>query len=223
MFATLRTLVAGSSARAEERVRDIYSIELIDQKIREATDALKSAKFTLAGLIQRERSEAGQVRALETRIQDLMDRARQALDGDREDLAREAAQAVAGMENELTVRRETLRRLETRILQLRHSIEAANRRLIDLKQGAVAARAVRREQEVQMHLNRNMARTSAMDEAEELIARVLQRDDPYEQSEILAEIDAGLDQSDVAGKLAEAGFGNSVKCTAADVMNRLKS
>lgn len=223
MFTTLRTLVAGSAARAEEQVRDYYSIELIDQKIREATDTLKAAKYALAGLIQRERAEARQVKALEARVTDLMDRARSALAGDREDLAREAAQAIAGMENELQLRRETLRRLETRILQLRHSIEAANRRLIDLKQGAVAARAVRREQDIQRRLNRHIPQTSAMDEAEELIARVLQRDDPYEQSQILDEIDAGLDQTNVAERLAEAGFGPNQKVTAADVLSRIKS
>ncbi len=44
MFATLKTLVAGSSARANERLRDHYSLELIDQKIREAQGALKAAK-----------------------------------------------------------------------------------------------------------------------------------------------------------------------------------
>lgn len=223
MFATLKTLVAGSAARAEEHVRDFYSIELIDQKIREAGESLKAAKFTLAGIIQRERAEARQVQALEARAVDLLDRAREALASGREDLAQEVARAVADMENELMVRRETLRRLQTRILQLRQSIEAANRRLIDLRQGALAARAVRREQDIQRRLNRHIPQSSAMDEAEELISRVMQRDDPYEQSQILAEIDAGLDQSDVAGRLAEAGFGPNLKVTAAEVLSRLKS
>jgi len=40
MLGTFRTLIAGANARAEETVRDIYSIELIDQKIREATSSL---------------------------------------------------------------------------------------------------------------------------------------------------------------------------------------
>ena len=55
MFDTFRTLIVGANARAEERVRDIYSIELIDQKIREATTSLKGAKVSLA-VIRRRRT-----------------------------------------------------------------------------------------------------------------------------------------------------------------------
>jgi len=223
MFGTLRTLVMGSSARAEEHVRDIYSIELIDQKIREAGEALKAAKYSLATLIQRERAETRQVTTLQDRANDLLGRAKEALENDRQDLAQEAAQAIANMENELTVRRETVQRLETRILQLRQSVEAANRRIIDLKQGAIAARAVRKEQDIQKRLNRTVGGESAIDEAEGLIARVMSRDDPFEQSEILGEINRGLQNEDVADRLAEAGFGASSKMTAGDVLNRLKA
>jgi len=223
MFGTLRTLVMGSSARAEEHVRDIYSIELIDQKIREAGEALKAAKYSLATLIQRERAETRQVITLQDRANDLLGRAKEALENDRQELAQEAAQAIANMENELTVRRETVQRLETRILQLRQSVEAANRRIIDLKQGAIAARAVRKEQDIQKRLNRTVGGESAIDEAEGLIARVMSRDDPFEQSEILGEINRGLQNEDVADRLAEAGFGASSKMTAGDVLNRLKA
>lgn len=223
MFGTLKTLIVGSNARAEENVRDAFAIELIEQKLREAADGLKAAKYSLATLIQQERAESRQITALETRVADLLDRARQALASGREDLAMEAAQAVAQMENELTLRRDTLRRLESRVLQLRHSVETANRRMVDLKQGAVMARAVRKEQDIQKKLNRHVARDSAFEEAEELIARVLKRDDPFEQSQILQEIDASLDNSDVADRLAEAGFGTSNKTTAADVMGRIRA
>ncbi len=62
-----------------------------------------------------------------------------------------------------------------------------------------------------------------MAEAEELIAGVLGRDDPFEQSQILAEIDRGLNRTDVADRLAEQGFGKPVKTTAADVLARLRA
>ena len=223
MFGTFRTLMTGANARAEEHVRDVFSIELIDQKTREAEASLKSAKYALAGLIQRERSESRQVAALEDRISDVMTRAKAALDGGREDLAQEAAHSIAHMENELMTRRTTVQRLETRILQLRHSVETANRRLIDLKQGAVAARAAKKEMDIQKRLGAHVSRDTAFEEAETLIARVLQKDDPFEQSQILREIDTGLAQGEVADRLSEAGFGAPLKSTAADVMSRLKT
>ena len=121
-----------------------------------------------------------------------MGRAKEALEAERDDLAGEAANAVASMENELVLRQETVRRLESRILQLRHSVDTANRRIIDVKQGAVAARAARKEQDIQKRLGRHIARDTSFEEAEDLIARVLKKDDPFEQGQILSEIDAAL-------------------------------
>ena len=84
MFGTLKTLIRGANARAEDRVRESFSVELIDQKIRDAGDGLKAAKATLASLIQRQRAEERQIAALETRIADLLARGRQALTAGRD-------------------------------------------------------------------------------------------------------------------------------------------
>ena len=221
MFGTLKTLVIGAQARAEDHVRDVYAVELIEQKIREAQAGLQAAKHTLASLIQRMRSEDRLASALQTRIEDLMARAAQALQTDRAALAQEAAQAIADMENELKLRRETIDRLETRIMRLRASIETANRRVVDLKQGATAAKAVKREHEMQARLGRTVAQGNAMDEADALIQSVLGRDDPFEQREILEEIDEGLSHDGLAERMAAAGLGPSSKITASDVLSRL--
>lgn len=223
MFGTLRTLINGANARAEEQLRDIYSIELIEQKIREATTSLKAAKVSLAGLIQRKRSEERQADALKTRISDLVTRTKEAVKADEDALAMEAANAIATMENELVVRQETIQRLETRVMRLEGSVETAHRRLIDLKQGAIAAKSVRREQTLQSRLGHSGGlSTGAMDEAEELIAQVMNRDDPFEKSEILREIDADLNHDTVADRMAAKGLGASTKTTAADVLARFK-
>ncbi len=223
MFGTLKTLIQGANARAEERVRAAYSIELIDQKIREATEGLKVAKATLASLIQRQRGEERQIAVLQTRSADLLERGRAAMISGREDLAAEAAEAVAVMENELSLRRETRARLEARVIRLQASVEATNRRIIDLKQGSVAARALRDEQALQARLNTTLAGTNPLAEAEELIAGVLGREDVYEQAEILTQIDRNLDRSDVADRLAAEGFGRPMKTTAADVLARFQT
>ncbi len=223
MFKTLSTLIAGVNARSEDRVRDAFAIELIDQKIREAETSLKAAKATLASLIQRQRSEIRQRDALKSRIADMMGRAKSAVEADREDLAAEAAQAVAHMENELTVRSETCERLDQKAIRLRSSIEAGHRRIIDLKQGAIQARAVRREQAIQSKLNTTIGTTSSTQDAEDLIARVMGRDDPFEQSEILREIDRDLGHETLADRMADNGFGRATRVTADDVLARIKT
>ncbi len=223
MFATIKTLVIGANARAEERVRDVYSIELIDQKIREAMAGLKAAKATLASLIQRQRAETRQIETLEKRAADMLERAQAAMDDGRKDLAQDAAQAVAHMENELAGRRETCDRLERRIMQLRQSIETANRRIIDLKQGAISARAVRKEQGIQRRLRSTIGSQSAIAEAEELIADVMGKDDPFEQGEILDEIERGLNHETLDDQLAARGYGPATRTTADDILSRLKT
>lgn len=223
MFETLRTLIAGANARTEGQIRDLYSIELIEQKIREATASLKGAKVSLAGLIQRKRAEERQAEALRERIIDLTGRTKAALKAGENGLAEEAAQAIATMENELKLREETMRRLDSRVMRLETSVETAHRRLTDLKQGAIAAKSVRREQELQARLGHSGGLTAgAMDEAETLIAQVMQRDDPFERSEILREIDAGLNHETIADRMASKGLGAATKTTAADVLARLK-
>jgi len=222
MFGTLKTLMQGTNARAEERVRAAYAMELIDQKIRESADGLLLAKATLASLIQRQHAEERQITALTARADDLMQRAGDALTAGREDLATEAAEAIAVMENELTLRRDTQGRLEARVMRMQHSVETATRRLIDLRQGAIAARAMRDEQALQARMHSTLSGPSPMAEAEDLIASVLGRDDPFEQSEILAEIDRGLNRETIAEKLADQGFGRALKSTTADVLARLK-
>ncbi|MEY1554272.1 PspA/IM30 family protein [Yoonia sp. R2331] len=222
MFKTLSTLIVGANARAEDRVRDAFAIELIDQKIREAEASLKAAKATLASLIQRQRSEHAQRSALQKRITDLTKRAAEALEAKNEDMALQAAEAIAQMENELKLREDTCDRLEQKVMRLRSSIENGHRRIIDLKQGAIQARAVRREQDIQMKLG-SISQTSATEEAEELIARVLGKDDPFEQSQIVAEINRDLNQGGIIDRMADAGYGDPTRSTAQDVLNRLKT
>lgn len=221
MFGTLKTLIQGANARTEERVRAAYSIELIDQKIREATDGLKLAKSTLASLIQRQRSEERQIEVLTARSADLMGRGTQALAAGRADLAQDAAEAVAVMENELSLRRETRARLEARVVRLQASVEATNRRIIDLKQGAVSARAWRDEQALQKRLNTTLAGQSPLSEAEELIAQVMGQEDAMQQADILNQIDRSLNRTDVADRLSDQGFGRPMKTTATEILARM--
>jgi phage shock protein A len=223
MFGTLRTLVIGANARAEDHVRDTFAIELIDQKIRESEVALRAAKGTLASMIQRQRSEQRQFNGLQNRITDLTARAQAALDSDNETMAMEAANAVATMENELAIHSETLGRIEAKVMRLRISVEAGHRRIIDLKQGALQVKSVNAEAKMQSKLRTTMGASNCAEEAQDMIARVLQRDDPFEQAQILDDINGELDASNLTDRMADAGYGDATKVTASAVLKRLKS
>ena len=219
MLKTLTTLFAASRFRAEERLRDGVAIELIDQKIREAEAQQRAAKATLAGLIQRQRSEARARDGLAARHADLVARTRSALAAGNEALAREAATALVQMEIELARRTETCERLDAKVLRLRGTVEACHRRIVDLRQGAVQARAIRREQDLQARLGDD----SAIAEAEALIARVLTRDDPFERTEILRDLDRDLSHETLADRMADAGHGTATRITPEQVLDRLRA
>jgi phage shock protein A len=222
MFSTIKTLFIATNARAESQLRDTHAVALIDQKIREAEAGLRAAKGTLASLVQRLRSEQRQLDALNSRIADMTERARDALSKNREDLATEAANAIATMENEQTHRRETVDHLDAKVLRLRQSVETTHRRIVDLKQSAITARAVRREQDSQMRMA-GSTHASSIEDAEGLIAEVLTKDDPFEQSEILKEINNDLSHDTLTDRMADAGMGAATRSTASDVLARLKS
>lgn len=223
MLRTLKTLVIGANARAEDQVRDTFSIELIDQKIREAQANLKAAKLTLASLLQRQRIETRHLDTLNERIADLETRATAALHDNNEDRARQAAAAIAEMENEKSIRDATVRRLDEQIQRLEGSVEAGHRRIIDLKQGAIQARAVRSERNIQGRLNRNIVGSNAAAEAQELIQGVLNGRDPFEEAAILDEIEGKLDGTNLADRMAAEGYGTARKSTENGVLARLKS
>ena len=84
------------------------------------------------------------------------------------------------------------------------------------------ARAVKREQDMQMRLHRHGSDT-AVTEADELIARVLGHDAPFEQAEILSGIDRDLSHGGLADRMADAGFGDVNRVTAAAILADLKS
>ena len=223
MLNVLKTLFLGASARAEEQLTDHFAIDLIEQKIRESEGALSLAKSTLAALIIRQRNEQQTLNRLDSQIADLEQRASQALAAGREDLAVDAATAIADLENERTVRRETLAQLSDRVARTQSAFEKANRRIIDLRQGMISARAADAERRAQKSLNRSIGRTASIREAEELIARVVNGPDPFAESQVLDEIDAGLNGTDIRDRLGDAGFGAKSKVRADDVLARLKS
>ena len=223
MLTTLRTIFIGESRRAEEKMRDHYALDLIAQKIRETEDALKAAKGTLGALIQRQRSENRQVEGLDRRLATMTERAQAALADGNEGIAMEAAQSIATMETERKVRETTLERLDQRVIRLKSSVETMHRRIIDLKQGEIAARAARRDNEIHRRMNSTIRNTAPANEAQELIDRVLGQEDSFEQSEIMDSINSDLDHTSLDDRMAAEGYGPATKSTAADVLARLKS
>ncbi|TPJ64829.1 PspA/IM30 family protein [Mesorhizobium sp. B2-7-1] len=223
MLSLIKTLLDGASARAEDNLKDRFAIDLLAQRIRDAEAGLAAAKQTLASLIVRQRAEQTGLDQLDRRIADLETRTLSALSANNQTLAEGGASAIAELENEREVRRATVKSLGEKTLRMRLSVEQAHRRIIDLNQGMISARAIDAERKAQSRLNRSIGRTASINEAEELLARIKASPDPFEEAGILDEIDGELRHEAIRERLAEAGHGPATKVRAQDVLERLKS
>src|SRR5216683_6088875 len=98
MFKTVLTLFRGSVAAAGEELEDRTALLVLDQQMRDAAAAVERSKRTLALAIAQDQPAGRRLDATNARIADLEIRATAALDGGREDLAREAAEHIAHLE-----------------------------------------------------------------------------------------------------------------------------
>src|SRR4030088_1215021 len=153
MFKTVLTLFRGNVAAAEEELEDRTALLILDQQMRDAAAAVERSKRTLALAIARDHQEGRRLDTTNARIADLEIRATAALDGGREDLAREAAQSITSLEAVRSLRRggveaarpyeatlpeaeNTLRRLRERQMEAQAADQALTE--IDAANGPIA-------------------------------------------------------------------------------------
>ncbi|WP_316398825.1 PspA/IM30 family protein [Bradyrhizobium sp. 33ap4] len=225
MFKTVFTLFRGTVAVAEEELQDRTALVILDQQMRDAAAAVDRSKRTLALAIAGDQQEGRRLDATNARIADLEVRASAALEGGREDLAREAAQAIANLEAERDAAMTARALFASEITRLKRHVGNAEARIAELDRGRRLARA----SEAVRSLRRSgieAARPyeSTLPEAEATLKRLRERQMEIQAAdEALIEIDAASGPSATAEKLAEQGFGPRMKSTADDVLARLKA
>jgi phage shock protein A len=225
MFKTVVTLFRGSVAAAGEELEDRTALLILDQQMRDAAAAVERSKRTLALAIAQDQQEGRRLNATNARIADLETRASAALEGGREDLAREAAQAIADLEAERDAAVTARTLFAAEIARLKRHVANAEARMSELDRGRRIARA----SEAMRTLRRSgieAARPyeSTLPEAEQTLRRLRERQmEAQAADDALIELDAASGPLATAEKLAEQGFGPRLKTTADDVLARLKA
>src|SRR6201747_600560 len=141
MFKTVLTLFRGSVAAAGEELEDRSALLILDQQMRDAAAAVERSKRTLALAIAQDQQEGRRLDATHARIADLELRATAALDGGREDLAREAAQAIASLEADRDAATTARTLFASEIGRLKGQVANAETRITELDRGRRIARA----------------------------------------------------------------------------------
>jgi phage shock protein A len=223
MIKTLITLMRGTSARAAEKIEDQNALLILDQQIRDVATALDRARKALAVAAAQDASEGKRIATLQADIKDLEARATAALET-REDLATEAAEAIAGLEIDLAAAQSAHASFARENTRLRALVRNGERRLADLERGrrtAQAADAVRRLRTKGLWTVGQNA--SALRDAVVTLERLRRNQAQAETADQVYDELASEGGADLLKeKLERAGFGERTKPTAASVLERLR-
>jgi phage shock protein A len=224
MFKTLTTLIRGAAAKAEEDFADRHALLILDQQIRDAASATEGAKRALSIAIAQDESEGKRLEATLKRIADLEERASAALADGREDLATEAAEAIALMEADRDAIRESRRAFAADVAQLKTAVANAGYRLAELERGRRIALATESVRHLKLRSgSTGSAGMAALAEAERTLQRLRDRQIEEAAAAVAYETLApGLNPDATADRLEAAGYGKRTRTTAADVLARLR-
>jgi phage shock protein A len=217
----------GAAHAAEQDALDRSALLILDQHIRDAAAGIERAKRALAVAIAQDESEGKRLDTTLGRIADLEERTTAALQAGREDLATEAAEAIAMMEADRDAMTEARSIFAKEIARLRRDVGNASHRLSELERGrriAHAAEAVRR-----LRSGRGASGVlpdhgaAGLAEAEATLRRLRERQAEEAAADAAFEtLDTGNAGISIADKLEAHGFGRRTRPTANSVLERLR-
>lgn len=225
MLKTLITLMRGGAARAGEEIADRNALLLLDQQIRDATAGVARARRALAVAIASDAQEGERITAVKARIADLEARACAALTGGREDLARQAAEAIAALEADRDAALAAKSHFAGEATRLRAHVAEAERRLAEVERGRRTARAAEAVRDLRKGWTEDASlHRATLKEAEDTLARLRGRQkEAAAADDVLATLDPGTAPERVVERLAGEGFGPALRTSADDVLARLRA
>ncbi|MBB2755781.1 UNVERIFIED_ORG: phage shock protein A [Rhizobium aethiopicum] len=222
MFKLISTLLRGRAHDAEQAFADRHAVPLLSQQIRDAAQAIQSARRSVAVAIAQNEQERAQHQTIVGRIADLESRAIAALSKGNDGLAREAAEAIAFLEAERDASEKAQAQFTTAIVKLKGIVRAAEARLQELQRGERLARAT--EQAQKLDITVAGPGLATLDDAEETLARLRLRQSQNElTAAALKDMESTTRPAGIIEKLANAGCGAPLTSSADDVLARLKS
>jgi len=224
MLKTLVTLVRGRTFAIAEEVADQNALLILDQQMRDASGTLDKAKKALAVAVAQDGQESQRLDTTRARIEDLETRAVAAIEAGRDDLATEAAEAIATLEAERDASLTARAFFAAEINKLKGHVLQQQMRFSQLERGrriARAAEAVRVARRGRIEGAPIFAGTLA--EAEATLTRLREHQVEADAAETaLDTLDAPTGPVAVAERLSAEGFGPRLRPNAADVLARLR-
>lgn len=222
MFKLIATLIRGRSHDVAEAFTDANALSILRQQLRDAAAGLNDAKRAVAVVMayaEREKKSAARIAA---QLTDLEARAMEALAMGRDDLASEAASAIADLEAERTATERAIAHYATEIARLREQVSLAESRLRTLQRGKQIADAAERTSKLRGTLPDGVL--ASLRDAEAMLERLQTRQSHADEVELaMVELNLGASAEATSARLAAAGCGAPLRSEAADVLARLRA
>jgi phage shock protein A len=220
MFKQIITLVKGTSYEATAAALAPHSQTILRQQIRDCAQTLVAARNAVAIAQAQAVQEENQTLRITQRIADLELRTIAALEQGKHELAQEAAESIAILEDERTTSLGVQQSYRAEVTRLKGVIRQAEFRLKELERGQKLTDATAKAQKLRGAMSQSTL--STFKEAEATLARLRERQQHFDLTmDALDEMDLSRDPSSITEKLADAGCGSALKTRAEDVLKRL--
>ena len=222
MFKLFVTLMRGHSHNATDALTEAHALPILRQQLRDCAAGVETARRSVAMVMayaEREKKSADKIAA---QLADLETRALSALAIGRDDLASEAAGAIAQLEAEHATTLRAVATYDAEISHLRAILGDAESRLRDLQRGQKLAIATDHTQRLRQ--TTPTLATANLDEAEATLARLQDRQSAFESRRAaMVELSASTNAEAMRNRLAAAGCGAPLRPDAAVVLQRLRA
>lgn len=222
MYKQVFTLLRGSAHEAAEQFTDANALPLLRQQIRDSAKSIKASKCAIATAMVQFQAEVDHQQAIAAKMTDLEARALVAINQDKQELAQEAAEILAGLEEETETSLTAQKLFRDQISGMKGQLREAQSILRELQCGERLASASHSTRSLN---SRNIScEQSSLSAARETLKRLQARQLQNQRKvEAMAELNRTANPDSITEQLAEAGCGKPVKKSANDVLDRLRA
>jgi len=223
VWVKMLTALRGGVNEAGEAIVDNQALRILDQEVRDASEELKQSKDSLAAIMAHQKLSEEKSAKLKEQVVEYEGYAIQALDKGDDSLAREVAEKIADLENQLTVEVESGTDYAESVGKIRTAIQRAEGNIKRLKQQVDTVKATESVQRAQQavaerHSGSNAKLRTAMDSLERIKEKQALKDARMSAASELAE---ETSEATLQAKLEEAGI-SPKNSSADDILARLK-
>ncbi|MEM1142153.1 MAG: PspA/IM30 family protein [Pseudomonadota bacterium] len=224
IWAKMMTALRGGVNEAGEAIVDSQALRILDQEVRDAAEELKLSRDGLAEILAHQKLAEEKSESLVAKIEEHEGYAIQALDKGDTALARDVAEKIADMENQLTHEQESVAGYKKQADDLRAAINQTEQNLKRIKQQVDTVKATENVQRAQAAVaERHSGSNSKMRTAMDSLERIKEK-----QALNAARMNAARDLADESSsetlqtKLEQAGIAPS-GASADEVLDRLRA